>query len=46
MSRHDDTITLRQMLDHIDEAVALAQNLTRKDLESDRVLFLARLRCY
>jgi len=44
MSRHDDTITLRQMLDHIDEAIALAQNRTRKDLESDRVLFLALLK--
>jgi uncharacterized protein with HEPN domain len=44
MSRHDDTITLRQMLDHIDEAIALAQNQTRKDLESDRVLFLALLK--
>jgi hypothetical protein len=25
MSRRDDTITLRQMLDHIEEAVALAK---------------------
>lgn len=44
MSRHDDTITLRQMLDHIDEAVALAQKRTQKDIESDRVLFLALLK--
>jgi len=44
MSRHDDTITLRQMLDHVDEAVALARNRTRKDLESDRILFLALLK--
>ena len=44
MSRHDDTTTLRQMLDHVDEAVALARNRTRKDLESDRILFLALLK--
>jgi hypothetical protein len=29
MSRHDDSITLRQMLDHIEEAVALAEDRTR-----------------
>jgi hypothetical protein len=28
MSRHDDTITLRQMLNHIEEAVALAKDRT------------------
>jgi uncharacterized protein with HEPN domain len=44
MSRRDDTITLRQMLDHIEEAVALAKNRTRADLESDRVFFLALLK--
>lgn len=36
MSRHDDTITLRQMLDHIEEAVSLAKNSTCEDLESNR----------
>jgi uncharacterized protein with HEPN domain len=44
MSRHDDTITLRQMLDHIDEAVALAKDRVRTDLVSDRMLFLALLK--
>ena len=44
MSRHDDTITLRQMLDHIEEAVALAKGRTRTELESARVLFLALLK--
>ena len=44
MSRHDDTITIRQMLDHIEEAVALAKDRTRADLESDRVFFLALLK--
>ena len=43
MSRHDDTITLRQMLDHIEEAVALARDRARTDLESDRLFFLALL---
>ena len=41
MSRHDDTTTLRQMLDHIEEAVALAKDRTRAELESARVFFLA-----
>ena len=41
MSRHDDTITLRQMLDHIEEAVAFAKGRTRADVETDRVFFLA-----
>ena len=44
MSRHDDTITLRQMLDHIEEAIALAKDRTRLELESDRMLFLALLK--
>ncbi len=41
MSRHDDAVSLRQMLDHINEAVALATGRTRMDLESDRVFSLA-----
>jgi hypothetical protein len=44
MSRHEDNVILRQMLDHIEEAVALARNRTRADLESDRVFFLALLK--
>ena len=44
MSRHEDTVSLRQMLDHIEEAVALTQGRTRDDLESDRVFFLALLK--
>ena len=44
MSRHDDAITLRQMLDHIEEAVVLAKGRTRVDLEADRVFFLALLK--
>ncbi|HBA82805.1 MAG TPA: hypothetical protein DCZ95_01805 [Verrucomicrobia bacterium] len=41
MSRHEDSVTLRQMLDHIEEAVALVTGRTRADLECDRVFFLA-----
>ena len=44
MSRHDDTITLRQMLDYIKEASALAQGRTRADIESDRMFFFALLK--
>ena len=44
MSRHEDNVTLRQMLDHIEESLALAKNRTRADLESDRVFFLALLK--
>lgn len=44
MSRHDDTVSLRQMLDHIEETAAIAQGRTREDLESDRVFFLALLK--
>lgn len=41
MSRHDDSVTLRQMLDYIEEAIALVKDRTRADIESDRVFFLA-----
>lgn len=44
MSRHDDTITLRQMLDYIEEAIALSKGRTRANLETDRMLFLALLK--
>ena len=43
MSRHDDTNTLRQMLDHVEEAVALSKGHKREDIETDRVFFLATL---
>ena len=36
MSRRDDTITLRQMLDYIEEAVTIAKGRTRAHIESDR----------
>ena len=44
MSRHEDGVTLRQMLDHIEEAVALAKGRTRADIEADRIFFLALLK--
>jgi len=34
MSRRDETVPLRHMLDHAREAVALARGRTRADLDS------------
>ena len=44
MSRHDDTISFRQMHDHVREAIALAQGRSRPDLETDRIFFLSLLK--
>ena len=44
MTRRDEAIRLRHMLDHAREAVALIQGRNRQDLESDRVLGLALVR--
>jgi uncharacterized protein with HEPN domain len=44
MSRHDDSVSLRQMLDHAREAVAFIQNRSRSDLGADRMLALALVR--
>jgi len=44
MSRHDDRITLRQMLDHVEEAMTISQAKTRENIDSDRILFLALLK--
>ena len=41
MSRHDDTINLRQMLDHARETVELVTDRSRSDLDTDRLLSLA-----
>jgi uncharacterized protein with HEPN domain len=35
MSRHDDTISMRQMLDYAREALSMAQGRKRSDLDSD-----------
>lgn len=44
MSRHDEMVRLRHMLDHAREAVLLVRGKTRKDLDSNRVLNLALVR--
>jgi uncharacterized protein with HEPN domain len=44
MSRRNENIRLRHMLDHAREAIALVQDKTRSDLDSDRVLSLALVR--
>lgn len=44
MSRHDDNISLRHILDHAREAVSLTQNRSRSDLDTDRLLSLALVR--
>jgi uncharacterized protein with HEPN domain len=44
MSRHEDTVRLRHMLDHALEAVDLARGRSRSDLDTDRTLNLALVR--
>ena len=44
MSRHDPIVTLRQMLEHAQEASDLAAGRFRADLERDRLLYLALTR--
>jgi hypothetical protein len=44
MTRHDQGIRLRHMLDHAREAVSLVEGKRREDLNRDRVLELALVR--
>lgn len=44
MARHDDRLSLRQMLDHCREAMQFAGGRTRRDLDSDRLLALGLTR--
>lgn len=44
MSRHDDMITLRQMLDHAKEAIILCDFRDINDLYNDRIFYLALLK--
>ncbi len=44
MSEHDDSVSLRHMLEYGREAAALLQARTREDLERDRMLQLALTR--
>jgi len=45
MSRDDPNVRLRHMLDYSREAVALLRDRKRADLDSERTLGLAILRC-
>ena len=44
MSRHDDTVRMHHMLDHAHEAVQMASERNRPDLDSDRQFALAMTR--
>jgi len=44
MSQHKTTVSLRHMLDHALEAVAMTKGKTRADLDKDRQLNLATVR--
>lgn len=44
MSRHDPRVSVRQMLDHAREAVAMIRGRSRGDLDTDRQLNLALVR--
>lgn len=44
MTRHDDIVRLRHMLDHAREAVAMLAGKERADLQSERMLELALVR--
>ena len=44
MTRHDDTVALRHMRDHAAEAVDLACNRSRADLDANRLLSLGLTR--
>jgi uncharacterized protein with HEPN domain len=41
MSRRDDTVAMRHMLDHAREAVAMIRGRPRGDLDTDRMLQLS-----
>jgi uncharacterized protein with HEPN domain len=45
MPRHDPQVRLRHMLEYAREARELMRNKTRTDLDTDRTLGLAVLRC-
>ena len=44
MSRRDDTVPMRHMLDHGREAVVMLRGRARSDLDTDRMLQLATTR--
>lgn len=44
MSRREDSVLLRHMLDHAVEAIEVTRNRSRVDLDSDRLFNLALVR--
>lgn len=44
MTLHDDTVALRHMRDHVNEAIGLAADRQRDDLDADRVFTLALIK--
>jgi len=44
MTQHDDTTSLKHMLDHAQEALSMASGQQRQDLKQDRKLELALVR--
>jgi uncharacterized protein with HEPN domain len=44
MSRRDDTVPMRHMLDHGREVIAMVEGRTRRDLDTDRLFQLALTR--
>lgn len=44
MSRHDDKVSLRQMLDHAREALDMSRGRSRVDLDRHRQFFLSVLK--
>ena len=44
MTRHDETVRLRHMLDHALEAIEMVKDKQRHDLKKDRMLQLALVR--
>lgn len=44
MSKHDDNVSMRHMLNHAREAIEIAQGRTRSDLDVDRMMQLALTR--
>ena len=44
MSRRDDTVPMRHMLDHAREVVVMVHGRTRQDLDADRMFQLALTR--
>src|SRR2546427_5019258 len=44
MSRRDDTVPMRHMLDHAREVTAMVHGRTRRDLDTDRMFQLALTR--